>query len=261
MMRSTIRDKGKKLAVGALVLLFWIGIWQVIAWRVGSQVMVPAPADAIRTLAQAAAAISFWKSIAVTLLRIVGGVAAACVCGILLAALTYHFNWLSTLLSPFLVMVKSVPVASFIILLLIWLSTNLLPGVVVFIMVLPLIWSNVKKGLEQTDRELLEMAGVFHLSFLTKVKRIYIPSVIPYFTAGLTTAIGFGWKAGVTAEVLCTPKFSIGVQLYNAKVYLDTPSLFAWTMVVIIMSLVLEQLLVRLIRKGIARYQKHADSM
>ena len=79
--------------------------------------------------------------------------------------------------------------------------------------------------------------------------RIYVPSILPYFMAGCTTGLGLAWKAGVAAEVLAMPRNSIGLQLYNAKVYLETSDLFAWTLVIILLSMLLEKLLVALMRR------------
>ena len=65
--------------------------------------------------------------------------------------------------------------------------------------------------------------------------------------AGVCTAIGLAWKSGVAAEVLCLPKAAIGTQVYYSKIYLETPSLFAWTAVVIVLSMLLERIVRRLL--------------
>ena len=72
---------------------------------------------------------------------------------------------------------------------------------------------------------------------------MYLPHCLPYFSAGALTSLGLAWKAGIAAEVLCTPNHSIGKQVYDAKVYMETAEVFAWTLVVILLSLALEKLL------------------
>ena len=108
-------------------------------------------------------------------------------------------------------------------------------------MVLPIIWANVSEGIRNTDRQLLEMGRMFRFGPWKTAWRIFVPSILPYFMAGCTTGLGLAWKAGVAAEVLAMPRNSIGLQLYNAKVYLETSDLFAWTLVIILLSMLLEK--------------------
>ena len=56
-----------------------------------------------------------------------------------------------------------------------------------------------------------------------------------------------GWKAGIAAEVLTVPPLSIGKNIFEAKLYLETTELFAWTLTVILLSLVIERILLRLV--------------
>ena len=155
------------------------------------------------------------------------------------------------LFKPVLTVVRATPVASFIILALVWIKRDNISTFISFLMVLPILWSNVTEGIAQCDSDLLEMARAFHFSKTALISKIYIPSVMPYFFAGCTTAIGLSWKAGVAAEVLSLPKHALGSELYYSKIYLETPSLFAVTLVVIVMSIILEKLL-RLALKKIA---------
>jgi len=140
------------------------------------------------------------------------------------------------------------PVASFIILAFLWIDTKNLSILISFMMVVPMIYANVLWGLKATDAKLLEMAEVFHLSLLKRIIAIYIPSVTPYFISAVTIGLGFCWKAGIAAEVIGIPSGSIGERLYEAKLYLMTKELFAWTIVIIIISVLFEGLVMLLIR-------------
>ena len=140
--------------------------------------------------------------------------------------------------------VRATPVASFIVLMLLWVRTAFLPSLISALMVLPILWGNVTRGIRETDPLLLEMGEVYGFGFWKQKRLIYLPSVLPYFTSGCKTALGLAWKSGVAAEVLCLPKQAIGTQVYYSKIYLETPSLFAWTLVVIILSFFVEGVLV-----------------
>lgn len=184
---------------------------------------------------------------ATTLLRIFGGLLAGVVLGVVLAVGCCRYALLDDLLAPAIRMVRATPVASFIVLLLLWVKSGAVPGVVAALMVLPIIWEAVCSGIRAFDKDLLEMARVYRMSRKNVVRYIFVPQLRPHFAAGLCTAIGLAWKSGVAAEVLCLPGMAIGAEVYYAKIYLETPSLFAWSITVIVLSLLLEGLARRLL--------------
>ena len=146
------------------------------------------------------------------------------------------------LISPLMTVIKSTPVSSFIILLLLWISRDWLAVVIVILMVLPVIWGNLCSGIRNVDPLLLRTAKAFCFPRSRILRRIYIPSVLPHFFSACRTSLGFAWKAGIAAEVLTVPSRSIGRLLYESKLYWETTDLFAWTLVVILCSLGIERL-------------------
>ena len=112
------------------------------------------------------------------------------------------------------------------------------------------------KGIESTDPELLEMAEIFQISLPRRIRYIYVSQVLPFFRAGCSVALGLCWKAGIAAEVIGIPDQSIGEMLYNAKVYLNTPDLFAWTVVIVLISLLFEKLFLAGIDWCVARLER-----
>ena len=143
--------------------------------------------------------------------------------------------------------VKATPVASFIILALLWIKTSYVPVFISFLMVMPVVWTNICQGIETADKSLLEAAEIFDMSPLKKVKYIYVPNCIPFFKSCAISGIGLAWKVGIAAEVICSPHFAIGSRLYESKIYLETPELFAWTAAVVILSIIIEKLTVKLL--------------
>jgi NitT/TauT family transport system permease protein len=153
------------------------------------------------------------------------------------------------MLWPFMVAIKSVPVASFIILCLIWLSSKSLPTFISFLMVLPIVYTNMLQGIKSTDNKLLEMAAVFQVGWLKRMKYIHLPQLKPYLISASSVSIGLSWKAGTAAEVIGIPDGSIGEKLYEAKVYLSSGDLFAWTVVIIVVSISFEKLFLFLLNR------------
>ena len=160
--------------------------------------------------------------------------------GIFLAVLAYWSKTVEILIAPVIAVVKSTPVASFIILCLIWIPSRNLSVFISFLMVLPVIYTNILEGIQQTDSKILEMAKVFQVNPGRKIRYIYVSQVLPYFLSACRLSLGMCWKAGVAAEVIGVSSGSIGEKLYNAKIYLNIPDLFAWTIVIIVISFVFE---------------------
>ena len=142
---------------------------------------------------------------------------------------------------------RATPVASFIILVLLWVANGRVPVVISALVVLPVIWESTAAGLRSVDQNLLEFARAYRLTRWDTWRRIVIPSMLPQLAAAVCTAIGLAWKSGVAAEVLCLPKAAVGTQVYFSKLYLDTPALFAWTLVVVALSLTVERIARRLL--------------
>ncbi len=230
-----------------LVIIFWLAVWQAAYMMIGMDVIFASPADTIMTMGRLLTEAEFYKIIGFSFFRIAVGFFMGSAAGVLLGAATGAFKPLYALFKPIIDLVRAAPVASFIILALIWFKTGRVPVFIAFLTVMPIVWSNVTEGIAAVDGKILEMARVYGFTAMQKLKKIYIPSVMPYFRSAVVTGAGFAFKSGVAAEVIGSPAFSIGRKLYESKVYLETAELFAWTAVIIILSVVFEKLLVRFI--------------
>ena len=236
----------RKLLRTPAVLAFWLLVWALAAAAVGQELLLPSPVQAARELISLARTPDFWLTIGRSVLRVLTGILSAVCLGVGLAFLTHKSAVMNTLFSPVMTLVKSTPVASFIILALVWLGRSVVPVFISALMVLPVVWANVSAGLKGIDPQLLELARVYRLPRGRVLRRITWPSVLPHLRAALRSALGLGWKAGIAAEVLTVPPYSIGKRIYEAKLYLETTELFAWTAAVILVSLLIEKLLLRL---------------
>lgn len=242
--------KGKKTWYSqAIAPVFWLAVWALAAAGVGKELILPGPALVARTLAGLVGTPAFWQTTWATLGRIFGGLLAGVLAGIVLAVCTSASTVLDWVLSPAVRVIRATPVASFILLVILWAPTGQVPAIVAALMVLPVVWGNVSRGIAQTDPLLLEAAAAYRFGRWKTVKLVYAPSVLPYFASSCHTALGLAWKAGVAAEVLCVPRRAIGTQVYFSKIYLETPELFAWTLVVLILSFLLERVMGTLLKR------------
>ena len=235
---STIwADKLKKLTG----VFFWVVVWQFAAMKIGKEVLLASPLATTKALITLCGQSAFWSAIIFSLTRILLGFTLAILVGVALAGLSAAFEWARYIFAPLFSTIKAVPVASFIILALLWIKGKNLSICISFLMVMPIVYINMLEGFTQMDKNLLEMASVFRLSRSKKIKYIYIPQILPYFTAACTTSLGLCWKSGIAAEVIGLPNGSMGNRLYETKLYMDTPEMFAWTVVIVLISFMVEK--------------------
>lgn len=234
---------GGGVATGRVVIavLFWLAVWQVASMAIAQDLLLVSPVDVLATLLTQVQTAPFWSSVAYSFVRIVGGFLLALAAGTLLAGLAGHSAVARTLLAPLVLVIKSVPVVSFIILVLIWASSGSLSVVISFLIALPVVYTNVLEGIDQRDPKLLEMAQVFRIPPWRRWRAIDVPAVLPYLQSGSRIAIGLAWKSGVAAEVIGLPQGSIGEQLYQSKIFLSTAELFSWTLVIVLLAFAFER--------------------
>ena len=236
-----------------LAVAFWLAVWQAAAMTIGQEVFLVSPVQALRTLVQLLPRADFWQRVGFSSGRILLGFVLGAVVSVVLAVCAARWSAADALLAPVMQLVKATPVASFIILALVWVSGKSLSILISFLMVLPVLYGAVRTGLESADPQLLEMARVFRLPLGRRVKAIWLPAVLPAFRQGCSVALGICWKSGVAAEVIGLPDGSIGDALYRAKITLSTGELFAWTFVIIVLSAAFEKLFLALLDKAVAR--------
>lgn len=228
----------------ALLLLMWQGL----SLLSNHSVLLPPPLGVLRRFLVLVPSSEFWFAVGFSMQRIVLGYLLALASAIALAALSHKHCWVKRLVCPLITMIRTVPVASFVILALLYVGSAKLSIVIAFLVVLPLVYANTLSALDGLDRGLGEMARVFELSSYRKLRYIVMPQMWKALEPALISTVGMAWKGGVAAEVIGIPDGSLGEKLYQAKIYFDTTELFAWTMGILLCSLFWEFLLKLLIR-------------
>ena len=234
--------KFKKILTAAAVLAFWLSLWQISAAIVGNSYLFP---DIPKTFAAFLSLLnrpSFYLALLMSFVRVSLGLIIALVAGCLIAYLSFKFNFIFKLFSPAITVIKSTPVASFIILLWVILGGNALTVTIAFLMVMPIIFQNVYDGFYAIDKDLSELCDVFGFSYFKRLKLLVIPTLMRYLFPALISGVGFAWKAEIAAEIIGYTKNSIGEWINDSKGNYDTAGVFALTLVVIIFSIILEKI-------------------
>ncbi len=246
-MISTAKRIIFKIARTAFVLAFWILVWHFVAEKIDLDVILSNPFDVAKRLIELGREETFYQKIFNSVLNVLAGFFQAVAIGTVSGIITAKIKFLDELISPLLSVIKATPVASFILLAYFLIETTTIPSFISLLMVLPIIHGNVSEGLKNTPPELIEMTKMYKFSAYYKITKLYLPSVLPYFLAGFKTSLGLAWKAGVAAEVICNIENTVGRELYSAKTYLETIDIFAWTVTIIIISVIIEKTLVLLV--------------
>lgn len=239
--------KPKEKSIRLWAVVFWLLVWQGASMALAAlyphgALLLASPLSALARLGELAVTAAFWQTALTSAAHILGGFLLACALAVVLAALAARYRRAEELLAPLVSVVKAVPVASFIILALVWLPSRSLAFFISALMVFPPVYLNVLEGVRRADASLLEMARVFRVPFSRTLRGIYLPQVLPYFRSAVSVALGLCWKAGTAAEVIGLSGGTIGERLYTAKVYFQTPDLFAWTAVIVLLSVGFEKL-------------------
>ena len=242
--------------IKAGAIAFWLAVWEIASLLIGEELFLPPPTTVLEALVASAVDLSFWSAVLFTIERIILGFIISLSSAVILAFLSYRWRILGILLEPIVKVVRATPVASIVILILVWVRSRNLSVVISFMMVFPVVYQNVLKGLCDTDRNLIEMADAYRIRTLKRIRYIYLPYLVPYLESAISISLGLAWKSGIAAEVIGLPDGSIGERVYEAKIYLSMPDLFASTVTVIILAFVFERVflyLSRIILRRISR--------
>lgn len=253
---SSFLKKRKSVLFRTLAIAFWIIIWEAVALSVGSELIIASPVKTAQVFFDMIFRADAWRALGFSLVRIASGFALAFIFGSVLAAISARVQAVKILLAPITSVIKSTPVASFVILALIWFGSRNLSIFISFLMVFPVIYLNILKGIESVDHELLEMAKVFNIRLVRRIMYIYMPSLMPFVISACSVALGLCWKSGVAAEVIGISSGSIGERLYRAKLYFETGELLAWTAAIILISTALERLIMSILKLALSIPEK-----
>ena len=238
MKASIMRTSFKKI----FIILFWLIIWEIFALIVNKEIYLPSPISTFKTLASLLIDKTTYIIILASTYRTILGLVLSCIVGIILGFICGLNNFLYDLINPLVIVIRSTPIVSIIILAIIWLKSSNVPVFASFLMCFPVIFTNVATGIKNTDKKILEMCKIYNISKFNIIKSVYFYSVLPYIYSAIISSIGIAWKASSAAEVLSIPKYSIGKYLFYAKANLEPTELFSWTIIIITLSYIFENI-------------------
>jgi NitT/TauT family transport system permease protein len=240
-----MKNKLKEPALAVGSVLIWVFLWQIGATIANKSltIKIPLPVEVLNAFCKNCLSSKFWEVVFRSVARIVSGFLLAVAVGTVGGMLAGHYKIFKIFTSPILHLVRTVPVAAFIILAWLWIPSKMLPTCISFLMVLPIIWGHVDGGLSTIDNDLVEMASVFGYSKTKIMVKIKLPLIAPQLRAGCISGLGIAWKSGVAAEIISSPTGSLGALLSSAKTSINYEQVFAVTLMVVILSEILENIM------------------
>ena len=223
-------------------VLFWLLVWHFGAQYINQSLLIPVPLPA----EVLSAAVRLWKrgtlvkAAGASLLRITAGFMAAFLFGTMMALISAKYEFFHILTAPLLGFIRAVPVASFTILIFLWVKRENIPSCISFLTVFPIVWTNIENGAHSADGSLAEMGQVFGMEKKQILKEITLPSLKPFISAAAAGGMGFAWKSGVAAEIICRTSGSLGNLLWVSKSSIDYDEVFAVTLVIVLLSALLQ---------------------
>ena len=227
-------------------ILFWILVWQIMAMAVDSSLLLASPIAVVQSLVYWLGQFEFYHAILNSTLRILIGFTIGAVVASVLSMLQYRYPWIDAWISPLMHLVQTIPVASFIILVLIWYPSQYLSMIISALMVAPLMYIQLCNGLNHLDRGLNDVVQVFHIYGFNHFRYILAPQLLPWLSTGLTMGISLCFKAGIAAELIGLPDHTLGAYLYQAKIFLASADLLAYTVVIVLVSMLVRWMIQQL---------------
>ena len=220
---------------GAAVIIVLLLLWIVLAAQINNEFMLPLPFDVFKQMLVQLTSPAFYQAIVMSLYRSLSGLAIAYGCALLLGLLCGYYRWLAELFAPIYLILKSIPNISYILIALIWTNNETAVRLICFMILFPMIYANVLSGIKSIDQDLLDVARVYPESMPNILFRVYLPLILPYLKAALSTGAGLAFKVGVMAEIIGSGSPGIGRQLQICRSNMDMSGLFAWTLWIILL--------------------------
>jgi len=218
-------------------------LWELLALRFGSEQIMPGPWMTLRAVANLLITKSFLQVVGSTLLRGLIGFALAALLGMLLGLFGGLSGGFDSFMRPWVVVMRSTPVVAFVLLALIWFTSSNVPIFIGFLTMFPMIYTNISSGIRNVDRNLVEMARFYKVERSRTIREVMLPSISPFITSGLSTAVGIGWRAIIIGEVLSQPQYGIGTVMHSAQSFLRIDILIAWTAIAVLLSALFDKLI------------------
>jgi len=237
------------------LVAFVLAVWAIASMNAPAFVL-PSPARVWQATLGLMGSATFLADVGVTFGRVLAGFIFAAVIGTVVGMVLGANRKLGEFFEPILAVMNTISSAIWAIFALIWFGlSNWTTIFVVFMTAFPLVLTNVWQGTRTVNVEFIELAHTFRMSRLQVLRKIYLPTILPHFFSGARLAFGFGWRVSLVAETLGASS-GIGYRLRQAADLVQTDQVFAWTLMLVLMMVVIESLVLKPLERRLFRWKK-----
>jgi len=230
-----------KLYTG-LSCVFFILLWQLIAVIINNDIYIPRIQQVIEAIKIIFNEQNFLKVILSSFYRTMFSYLLALIFSMILGVLGKVYPFFQYLMQPINSFGKTIPTMVLVVLSLVWFDKDKTPFVVGFAITFPILYEGIRNGLMQIDKKITDMTKIYEVSLKDKIKKIYFPVMKFYFMSIFVSTFSLTFKTVIAGEVHGQPKFGIGSQIQLEKVNFNVSGIFAWIVIIVIISLVLEMI-------------------
>lgn len=251
--------KAHTLLAYILSLVVILVLWIVVSRIINAPLILPTPASVFSSATNLIKTQSFWHAFAHTFLRVIISFVITVLVGAIIGLACGLSSFTRSFFELPLAIIRATPVVAFILIALFWFKSGTVPVFVCVLMTLPIMTTAVANGFTKSDKKLLGMAKVFDFTRGQVFRYIQLPSLVPFFLNGMVSTFGLCWKVVAAGEVLSLPKFAAGTMLQKAQVHLETSTVMAVAILLVVVSFLLEQIFMLavklLLKKSGGRYE------
>jgi len=241
---STIFHKTKKYIYPTISILLVITIWYLLALTINKEFLIPYPLTVLKTLLDIISNNKFIDILFTTLKSCLISFIISFFIAIILSIVSYIFKSIELIINPIINILKSIPTISILLITLIWLPASKSPILVGTIILFPMMYAAFLSAFKGVDKNLIEMSSIYKVSLQDRILKLYIPSIVSPLITQSRSCISLSVKLTIAAEVLAHTMNSIGIQMQIAKTFIEMDAIFAWTIIAIVLSYLLELVIV-----------------
>ncbi len=230
----------------------WLVVWQLASIFLRSRIGLPGPIETIKSIIQLAGGPDFAGNVMRSFGRILSGFVLGSVVGIALSLAASRIAIIGEILAPLMQVLKTLPAATIVTVLLALGGGGSYAFLICFLTAMAALYAGAAEGMKAVDPQLTEMADVFRIPQVSRMRYVTMPGVYPVLAKTAGDAMSLCWKCGVAAEVVAAAVGSVGAGLAGAAANHAPDEVFAYTAAVTVLSLVCEKL-VTLVLKIVGR--------
>ncbi|MGI6782085.1 MAG: ABC transporter permease [Acholeplasmataceae bacterium] len=230
-------------------ILFIFIFWIILSNIIKEEIVLPTVSTTFKTLID----LLKNKNTYFVLLNTIGGLILVVIISffisLILSLISYKFPGFKNFVQPLLSLFKILPVPAVIIFFLVQFSQTITPYLLTTMIVIPIIYEGLYSSFISIDDDITDEVRTISSTNLKVIFYIYLPLTRVGIITSLLQSIGIGLKVKVMTEFVSNAPNTIGYQLNFAKSWLLMDQVFAWTIILVVVVILLDFVLGKFIKK------------